>query len=947
MEMKRLGCIFGLSIALCYGGFSSGSSLSKDTTLNHTHQLIGFQSRGDALGWLEIKQSTQAPITLKVSPIHLQVIQPIWSVDKDDTTLLSAFGIANLSPFEVSFDSSRHRILFPSIATMTSNSLITGVYQNPQSTFVLKGELKFDSISHQGLKGSSFGILGGALKITQGKMIFDLINAEYRDSYGLSADVVVDKDSSLLFDTIKAGGNAYGISGRIQNQGKITFEKIVGGDQGFGYSGDAVGIEGEVSNSSILSFGLIRAKNGGSAYGVSANTTNEGTITLGQIISNEGNAYGISGGLKGEGGVEIGEVRAGSSVAGGRAYGIYNLSSSSIQGNLRLSSLSSIKDYRNQGGESYGIYNLGVLEIDDSNLVFSSIQGDEVFPIYSQGVLNIKDSTLAFGTEAQGAVISVRGGEIVLQEANLIASQGGGIAGEARLRILEGGNVLIDTPQQALLGEIEVFLEPRASLRFGSDAKMKTLSANGGATLEIRSKSATLDVYDFLANDSNFILTSSLQSSDKIIIHHSSTKTPLKNNLYVKLYEISTTPNYVLLVSMPKELGDRIVFNELIESSTQSRSVAYVGFDEVSVDIKRHDTQERVYYYSDLVAKDYKINTNFLLPTQVALNANHSLFLLNTDSLDVRMGELRGGVEGSGIWGRLNFGKGRERMQKDSEINFFSFQSGYDYDFLLLNAYNYVGFFANYLRSVTTQEGGEYQNISLPSSSYDVITQGFEVGVYNSYVRDEGIFSDSLAKFVGLFSKAQMPYQTNPYNLTTYAFSLSQEVGYRFLLPKGVYFDLQTDLLASYLSSQDLLQELEIDNMLYTLSSKQNPLYVLKSKSGLSLGYEWRGENFSLGVSVGGFYVFHSFYGGEIEYLSSSSATLQNDPYSNNHQGILNIGINLALKEKTRLFFDFEKSFGGRLIKDFSINFGARFALGKSPQRGKPQEEQESLEVSN
>ena len=937
--MRKISCIFTISFAFCYGGFSSGSSLSEDTTLNHTHQFIDFQSKGDALGWLEISKSAQTPITLKVAPLHLQVIQPIWSIDKDSQTSLSAFGIANLSSYEVNFDTKSHAISFPSIATMTSSSYASGIYQDTQSSLHTWGNLNFGSISHQGLRGSSFGVLGGRLSVEWGEVAFENITSQYKDSYGVSGGLEVVGGAVVSFGSVSGGGSAYGIEGELSNQGEIRIAEIRGGDQNLGFSGNAVGAKGKIDNEGSIEIELIDAKNGGYVYGLGGGVSNQGEIRISQILSREGSAFGIVGGLSGGGRLEIGEIEAGSSSSGGDAYGFYNLLDSTITNEARFSLISSIRDMRGEGGRSYGIYNLGDLKIVDSKLEFSTMWGEEIYPIFSQGMLSIEDSSLVFGTEEEGAIISFGGGEIVLYQANLVASSGKGIVGSGSVRVLSGGEVVVDTPSDALSG-VEVVLEEGASLRIGSDSWIKSLKTQKNATIEIRSKESSLQIDDFLSSHSSFILTASRLSSDKIYIRSTSSTTPLINTLYVKLDEISTTPNYVLLVHLPKELGEKIIFNELTLPSSQTKISSYVGFDEVEVAINRHDSEESVYYYTDLVAQNIQINPTFLLPTQTALNANHSLFLLHLNSLDTRLGELRGGEEGSGMWGRVNIGKGSESMQKESEILFSTYQGGYDYGFCMSKACNFVGVFGSYLLGANTQEGGEYEGeevwLSLPA--YDVLTQGFEVGVYNTYVRESGLFVDSVLKASFLSSDVQMPLQSTSYTLSSYALNLSQEVGYRFLLGGGAYFDLQSGVGGSYLTPQDFSQELEMEGDIYTLLSSQKELWILGARVGGRIGYEWRGESASLGLSVGGFYEYHSFYGGEIDYLSNSGAKAKSNPYIDNQQGILSVGLDISLGENTRLYFDFEKSFGGKILRDFSLNFGARFAFGNSPCGENPKE---------
>ncbi|RDU70443.1 autotransporter outer membrane beta-barrel domain-containing protein [Helicobacter brantae] len=939
--MRKFSCIFSIGLVLCYGGFSSGSALSEDTILNHTHQLIGFQSRGDALGWLEITKEAKAPITLKVAPLHLQVIQPIWSIDKDSQTSLSAFGIANLSSYEVNFDTKSHSITFPSIATMTSSSYSSGIYQASHSLLNTWGNIIFGSISHQGVRGSAFGVLGGRVRVQWGEVSFGNITSEYKDSYGVRGGLEVMSGAIVSFERVSAGGSAYGVEGELSNQGEIRIEEIRGGDQKLGFSGNAVGLKGKIDNQGSIEIALIGANNGGYAYGVSGEVSNQGEIKLLKITSSEGNAFGVIGGLSGGGRLEVGEILAGSSSAGGNAYGIYNLYGGKITNNATFSLISSIRDMRGEGGKSFGVYSLGDLEIVDSNLVFSAMWGEEIYPIFSQGALSIENSSLVFGAEKERAIISFEGGEIVLYKANLVADSGKGIVGSGSVRVLSGGEVVVDTPQNAFEGKVDIVLEEGATLMFGSDSQMKSLKAKH-STIKIHSKSATLDIYDFNVNHSSFVLASSAKTSDKIYIHSTTSTTPLKNNLYVKLNEVSTIPNYVLLVHLPKELGEKIIFNELYLPSSQSRAISYVGFDEVEVAINRHDSEESVYYYTDLVAQNLQINSSFLLPTQTALNANHSLFLLHLNSLDTRLGELRGGSGGNGVWGRVNVGKGREALQKESKILFSTYQGGYDYGFCMLEACDFVGVFGSYLLGVNTQEGGEYEgeSVLLYLPSYDVLTQGFEVGVYNTYVRDRGFFADSVFKVSGLFSDIQTPLQSTSYALSSYALSLSQEMGYRFLLGGGVYFDLQTGVAGSFLTSQNFNQELELEGSLYTLYASQKELWILRARGGGRIGYEWRGEEIAWGLSVGGLYEYHSFYGGEIDYLSNSGARAKSNPYTSNQQGILSVGMNVSIKESSRLYMEFEKSFGGKILRDFSLNFGARFALGKAPQGGRGKEEQ-------
>ena len=44
----------------------------------------------------------------------------------------------------------------------------------------------------------------------------------------------------------------------------------------------------------------------------------------------------------------------------------------------------------------------------------------------------------------------------------------------------------------------------------------------------------------------------------------------------------------------------------------------------------------------------------------------------------------------------------------------------------------------------------------------------------------------------------------------------------------------------------------------------------------------------------------------------------------------MNVGTNMTIKDNTRLYFDFEKSFAGKINTDYQVNVGVRYSFGES-----------------
>ena len=62
---------------------------------------------------------------------------------------------------------------------------------------------------------------------------------------------------------------------------------------------------------------------------------------------------------------------------------------------------------------------------------------------------------------------------------------------------------------------------------------------------------------------------------------------------------------------------------------------------------------------------------------------------------------------------------------------------------------------------------------------------------------------------------------------------------------------------------------------------------------------------------------------------------------------VLNLGTNFKIKDNTRIYFDFERSFGGRITTDYQLNLGVRYSFGTSKYTPYTETTQEAPKDSN
>ena len=325
----------------------------------------------------------------------------------------------------------------------------------------------------------------------------------------------------------------------------------------------------------------------------------------------------------------------------------------------------------------------------------------------------------------------------------------------------------------------------------------------------------------------------------------------------------------------------------------------------------------------------------------VALGTNYELYLANLNSLNKRMGELRENTGAHGAWARIFNGLQTTRFSLETSSLYTTFQGGYDYALGFKGGNNYVGFALSYANSLGYSEAIQDHD-SVFKGLRNTSSNAVEFAIYNAYVQDgasaesgwkNGFYSDSILKFSYIMSKLNFLNQVeNTYSSNNFGLTLSQEIGYRFLLgaDKEFYIDPQAEITLGFLNQSELKQKLGA----HFMDSLQDSIFTLRNRIGSNFGYKFdkftENRGFKASAYVGTYFVGDLIGGGDIAIITDSKKLVGFKALGSTARFALNVGTNFQIKDNTRIYFDFEKSFGGSIITDYQINLGLRYSFGTS-----------------
>lgn len=983
---------YPIGIATGFGGASSTIDVTQGSL---TFDLIQGVERTTGI----LFQATTNRLSGNIVFSHIES-----TGETNSTYLRNAYGISFSSSASATLQENS-RIY---IASMASKGNIYPLYaqQAISLTFERNAGLIYGAIS-DGEKANSYGIYaktdktlgyyfgagvsGGTPPVDLAKAkgtFFKIIeSADNKNAYGLylqtTAQVNFNINGQAVFEDIQAdSGNAYG----IYAVGNMSLQGIEGGEKKINFAnitsqnGEVAGLA--IAQDSSLSLGGLKLTFEGIDAGKYA-IKNQGNFVINQsdLLSfgtPTATGYAISNALENLV-YELGETEVGDgSTAVAVQYGFYDTAKqTTLNGNLSVRNFTSSSPFSliYYGGTPAGVIEIDNLSISaygdktDSNLLgfnasqdlqlmlkntlnitlmdeTSSTQYEVINTTRSEGVAFGEKVSLKLGENAK-VIFNANGGK--LKSLSNLDNQSGGIisltgeikeAQEPTNRIWkDGGNARSFNARHL---EIQNLQTQQTQFVLYADKGAKVANyANAlyGKAYTDNAKVST-DRTDFGGSDSITISGTTSQGGQ-----------PLSNNLVIELGGLNESnkdaSQNVVLAIVDSSVKDKVVFNGLTKSGTSAIVQSYIGFDTFTLEIKRFDdtTSGDSFYYSNLVAYNPKINTDYLAPIFNSLNVNFLALSGNFNSLSKRLGDLKNEVNSNGVWARVFGGKQTMDFGIKTDQTYVTTQMGYDYALDCVDAKNFIGIAISYNYASSNQESMLYNtNQGLENYANSAKTQGVEVALYNTYQSSDGLYSDSIAK-VGYFVSDLDLYKANLSNYSNLAFTLSEEVGYEFGLGESKEWMItpQGELAYAFMNGKDV----SIGEFASTLNLASQDLHLLRMRAGANWGYRFNNasglDKIKALLYLGTYYEYDAIFGGDVTFSNSIAGSATYNGMSSNGRFVLNLGVDMQIFEETKLYLDVEKSFGDKMSKEYQVNFGVRYSFGDKIEILPKEEETKTL----
>lgn len=269
------------------------------------------------------------------------------------------------------------------------------------------------------------------------------------------------------------------------------------------------------------------------------------------------------------------------------------------------------------------------------------------------------------------------------------------------------------------------------------------------------------------------------------------------------------------------------------------------------------------------------------------------------NDMNKRLGELRDSKGEHGVWARMVRGE-VEYESIQNQYNYY--QIGYD-EKLSTDPNWTVGMFLTHTEGNSTFRTGSAEN------------NHTGVGVYGSYLKDDGSFIDLVAKYARIDSDFNASGGVGSGDYNTNGYSISAEYGKRFEQGNGFWIEPQVELTYGTVGAVD-----------YTTSNgakvRQEGMDSLVGRVGFSLGKDIKAGNIYARAS----YLYD--FDGETEVTMSHSGI--SDVYEQDLGGgwfEVGLGANINLSDATHLYFDVEKTYGGDVATPWQWSAGMRWTF--------------------
>lgn len=315
--------------------------------------------------------------------------------------------------------------------------------------------------------------------------------------------------------------------------------------------------------------------------------------------------------------------------------------------------------------------------------------------------------------------------------------------------------------------------------------------------------------------------------------------------------------------------------------------------------------------------------------------SQYRIFKMETDTLNLRLGELRDMRRVHGIWLRTKYGRLGSKATKQTAPSWDEFTSiwmGYDQNFYVLGGRNFLGFAFN---TTAFRNHGIADGVDPSGESYYASSRTYGLSIYNTYFFDNGLYIDGIAKYYLVdndYSINSEVLNGNYPKFFTHGLIASLEVGKKFKLPiitpdfKNSFYYLKPEaqFTLGFISGTD--QSLKDWSNQY-ISSRLDYNIPAVFRLGLMFGREFNKRSIRGDI----------YLGSSLEYDVNSGGDLRLEDFLDKmtliHRGNfnlrINLGTNLILNEYWRIYFDLDTSFFGYINSTFTLNGGVRINFGR------------------
>ncbi|MBK1980326.1 autotransporter outer membrane beta-barrel domain-containing protein [Achromobacter xylosoxidans] len=281
-------------------------------------------------------------------------------------------------------------------------------------------------------------------------------------------------------------------------------------------------------------------------------------------------------------------------------------------------------------------------------------------------------------------------------------------------------------------------------------------------------------------------------------------------------------------------------------------------------------------------------------------------FVLETNQLDKRLGDVRQLNEDAGLWIKTSHGRA-DYQQID--LKHTTLQFGLDRK----QGRQLYGIMGSY-----TQGSGQGDG----ALSERHTTGG--IGLYYALIHEDGPFIDVIAKYLKTNQTYQFPGQLNIAAQGARSTSLlaSVQAGWRQnLFNGGAFIEPSAEVVAGATSGYTLHGGKDSVDVRVNAS---RPVYA---KIGAAVGLNLQSdEQHALAVSAGLFRLQNLRRGGSIDIVNNGSPDdVLRNPMADDSRYLVNLSLNARLSANWRLYSQVESSFAGKLKHDYNGQIGVRY----------------------